>query len=107
MTSQRAVSPCRGQNRQDGILLDTNSNARNLYVIGGFKVELTNHLLDHLEMVEVQGDTAVMIFHHASFLQKQGYPLFPEGFVAETLQTLALLFPQNKGCEESKSWYHK
>ena len=32
---------------------------------------------------------------------------FPDGFVHETLQTLALLFPQNRWYRASKTWYYK
>ncbi|KAH6975755.1 hypothetical protein EDB80DRAFT_829857 [Ilyonectria destructans] len=70
-------------------------------------VELTNNLLDHLEVVDIEGETTVMIFHHASFLNNQEQQLFPYGFVNETLQTLALLFPQNKLYKPSKTWYHR
>ncbi|KAK4188813.1 hypothetical protein QBC35DRAFT_514492 [Podospora australis] len=94
-------------NRHHGIRLDTDFNARNLDAIGGLKVELTNNLFDHLEVVDIAGETTVMIFHHATFLKNQKTALFPDGFVHETLQTLALLFPQNKWYKESKAWYHK
>lgn len=93
--------------RHDGIQLDIDFNARNLDVIGGFKVELTNNLLDHLEVVDIEGETRVMIFHHISFLKNQEYPLFPDRFIYETLQTLSLLFPQNKWYKETKVWYRK
>jgi len=99
--------PVQRSNRHGGIQLDTNFNARNLDAIGGFRVELTNNLLDHLEVVDIEGRTTVMIFHHASFLKNQEYPFFPDGFVEETLQTLALLFPQNRWYKKTTSWYHK
>ncbi|KAH7117309.1 hypothetical protein EDB81DRAFT_915948 [Dactylonectria macrodidyma] len=102
-----SIFPVQRSNRHDGIRLDTDFNARNLDAIGGLKVELTNNLLDHLEVIDIEGETTVMIFHHASFLKNQEHPLFPDGFVDETLQTLALLFPQNKWYKASKAWYHK
>ncbi|KAH6984222.1 hypothetical protein BKA56DRAFT_580767 [Ilyonectria sp. MPI-CAGE-AT-0026] len=91
-----SIFPVQRSNRHDVIQLDRDFNARNLDVIGGLKVELTNNLLDHLEVVDIEGETTVMIFHHASFLDNQEQQLFPDGFIYETLQTLAPLFPQNK-----------
>jgi hypothetical protein len=102
-----AIFPEQRASWHNGIQLDRDFNARNLYAIGGFKVELTNNLLDHLEVVDVQGETTVMIFHHAAFLNNQGNSLFPEGFVDETLQTMALLFPQNKWYARTKLWYRR
>ncbi|KAH7176052.1 hypothetical protein EDB81DRAFT_771789 [Dactylonectria macrodidyma] len=94
-------------NPHDSVQLDRDFNARNLDVIGGLKVELTNNLLDHLKVIDIEGETTVMIFHHASFLQSQERDLFPDNFVYETLQTLALLFPQNQWYKKSTDWYHK
>ncbi|KAF5023618.1 hypothetical protein F66182_4320 [Fusarium sp. NRRL 66182] len=99
--------PVQRSNQHDGIQLDRDFNARNLDIIGGLKVEPTNNLLDHLQVVEIEGQTTVMIFHHACFLHNQENQIFPQGFVEETLQTLALLFPQNKWYRASKAWYHK
>ncbi|KAJ3545321.1 hypothetical protein NM208_g2561 [Fusarium decemcellulare] len=101
------IFPVQRSNRHDGIQLDRDFNARNLDVIGGLKVELTNNLLDHLQVIDIEGETTVMIFHHASFLNNQEQQLFPKDFVYETLQTLALLFPQNKWYKASRAWYHK
>lgn len=94
-------------NRHDGIQLDRDFNACNLDDIGGLKVELTNNLLDHLEVVDIEGKTTVMIFYYASFLNNQEQQLFPDGSIYETLQTLALLFPRNKWYKTSKVWYYK
>ncbi|KAK4443851.1 hypothetical protein QBC34DRAFT_488186 [Podospora aff. communis PSN243] len=91
--------PVQRSNRHDGIQLTTDFNARNLDLIGGFRVEPTNNLLDHLDVVDIAGQTIVMIFHHASFLKDQQHGNFPDGLVHETLQTMALLFPQGR--------YHK
>ncbi|KAK3352724.1 hypothetical protein B0T25DRAFT_455656 [Lasiosphaeria hispida] len=102
-----SIFPMQRPNRHSGIELDIDFNARNLDAIGGFKVELTNNLLDHLEMVDIEGETTIMIFHHASFLLNQEHRLFPPGFIQETIQTLALLFPQNKWYKDSKSWYYR
>jgi len=93
--------------RHESIRLDLDFNARNLYFIGGLKIELTNNLLDHLEVVYFEGETTVMIFHHVCFLQNQQHEYFPPGFIAETLQTLALLFPQGKWFKKTKAWYTK
>lgn len=94
-------------NRHDGIHLDRDFNARNLYAIGGLKVELTNNLLDHLEVVDIEGETTVMIFHHATFLRNQEHLYFPDGMIDETLQTIALLFPQNRWFRRTKLWHRK
>jgi hypothetical protein len=80
--------------------------------IGGIKVEFTNNLADHLHF---DGDSnSVLIFHHATWLDRQNrYGLFrdfvvgklrlipssgilPRELVDETLRTLALLFPQSR-----------
>lgn len=90
-----------------GHRMDQAFNARNLEVIGGLRVELTDNIIDHLDIVEFEGETTVMIFHHASFLKSQQHPLYPVGLLQETLQTLAFLFPQNEWYEKSKSWYRK
>lgn len=102
------IFPEQRLSRDDGIQLDENFNAHNLYTIGGFKVELTNNLLDHLAVTNFAGERTVMIFHHASFLKNQeSSSLFPEGFIDETLQTLALLFPQNDWHEDTNLWYRR
>ncbi|CAH0035323.1 unnamed protein product [Clonostachys rhizophaga] len=102
-----SIFPVQTSARNERIQLSDDFNARNLSVIAGLKVELTNNLLDHLEVVDFRGHTTVMIFHHASFLKNQEHPLFPAGFVEETIQTLALLFPQNSWYNESIKWYEK
>jgi hypothetical protein len=102
-----AIFPAQRSGGHSGIELSTDLNARNLDVIGGFKVELTDNLLDHLEVVDIEGETTIMIFHHASFLMSQKHALFPQGFVEETIQTLALLFPQNKWYKDCRAWYHR
>lgn len=41
-------------------------------------------------------DSRVSIYHHASFLEyHKNNPIFPSGFIEETLRTLSLLLPQN------------
>ncbi|TVY68231.1 hypothetical protein Focb16_v003141 [Fusarium oxysporum f. sp. cubense] len=102
-----SIFPIQKSNRHDGMQLDRDFNARNPDPIGGLKVKLTNNLLDHLKVIDIEGETTVMIFHHASFLQNQETDLFPEDFIYKTLQTLALLFPQNQWYKKSKDWYHK
>ncbi|KAK3338914.1 hypothetical protein B0H65DRAFT_432406 [Neurospora tetraspora] len=78
--------------------------AQNLALIAGFRVELTTNLADHLLFRD--SDKTVMIFHHATFLSHQlGNTIFPPDFVSETLDTLALLFPQNDAA--SRKWYRK
>ncbi|KAI1421307.1 hypothetical protein F5Y12DRAFT_718570 [Xylaria sp. FL1777] len=83
---------------------------RSIGTIGGPKVvEFTDKLANHLQLVD--DDTAVLLFHHASFLECQvrlghasiiqdcnnsdwSSTLYPDGLVDETLRTLALLFLQ-------------
>ncbi|KAK8085681.1 hypothetical protein PG997_006952 [Apiospora hydei] len=77
--------------RLDGVF-----NAPNLTRIGGIRILWTSNLANHLRLTE--DDTAVFIYHHASFLkmyQSVSGTLYPNGFVEETLRTLALLFPQS------------
>ncbi|KAF3052406.1 hypothetical protein E8E11_001707 [Didymella keratinophila] len=67
-------------------------------------VKPTDNLLDHLRVV---GRT-VCIFHHISFLrymEEIDSPLFPGGFVKETIDTLILLFPDNK--KKDRQWLHQ
>ncbi|KAK1829541.1 hypothetical protein QBC39DRAFT_356376 [Podospora conica] len=71
--------------------------ARHMEKIGGMRILWTNNLMDHLLLSE--DDRAVFLFHHADFLRFQSglaNPVFPDGLIQETLQTLALLLPQNK-----------
>ena len=98
-------------------------NARNIQRLAGIKIEWTSDLGQHLRMIH--DDERVAIFHNASFLRlhQQRYVtsnsnrfrfespknintrcsrIFPEGFIDETLRTLALLFPQSD--KEVKKW---
>ena len=75
------------------VKLDRLFTARNLDRIAGLQIVWTDNLTDHLRLMV--DDTRVAIFHHASFLEaNRESSAFPTGFVEETLQTLALLFPQ-------------
>ncbi|CEJ86332.1 hypothetical protein VHEMI04077 [[Torrubiella] hemipterigena] len=94
-------------NSRESTELSSNFNARNLDVIAGLRVELTSNLLDHLQVMDIEGVSTLMVFHHVSFLKNHGDSLFADGFVYETIQTLALLFPQNTWYRDSKAWYHK
>ncbi|KAH8665148.1 hypothetical protein BGZ60DRAFT_470787 [Tricladium varicosporioides] len=77
-------------------------NAVNLQRIAGIEIWWTDNLADHLRMSN--DDKAVAIFHHVSFLKYQrNNPIFPPGFIEETLRTLALLFPKYDPL--SKKWY--
>jgi len=87
----------------EGVKLDRLFTARNLGRIAGMKIEWTDNLADHLRVMDE--DTKVAIFHHASFLKNQHHGLFPQGFVEETLRTVALLFPQSES--SSRKWYLK
>ena len=49
------------------------------------------------------------LFHHASFLHycEIADDIFPANFFAETLRTLALVLPDEKGCDEVKEWFKR
>ncbi|KAK8108317.1 uncharacterized protein PG998_010330 [Apiospora kogelbergensis] len=88
-------SPTRSLDARDA-KLDSVFTAPNLTRIGGIRILWTSNLANHLRLTE--NDAAVFIYHHASFLkmcQSTGGTLYPDGFVEETLRTLALLFPQS------------
>lgn len=51
------------------VKLETMFTAPNMTRIAGIRIEWTDNLNDHLKMVG--DDTAVMVFHHASFLEMQ------------------------------------
>ncbi|OCK76446.1 hypothetical protein K432DRAFT_446028 [Lepidopterella palustris CBS 459.81] len=86
-----SVIPTLGHER---VKLDKTFNALNLGHIAGVEIAWTKNLADHLRMTD--DDTKVSIFYHASFLKCQSKSsLLPPGLVAETLRTLALLFPQS------------
>jgi len=75
------------------VKLDRPFTARNLERIAGLKIVWTDNLPDHLRLM--RDDTEVAIYHHASFLEHQKKsPIFPDGFIEETIQTFCLLFPQ-------------
>ncbi|KAL4967033.1 uncharacterized protein BDV14DRAFT_207787 [Aspergillus stella-maris] len=88
----------------DGLRLGRDFNISNMVRIGGFKVELTTNLADHLRLRDT--DRTVSVFHHASFLKGQRHStLFPAGLIDETFATLSLLFPhRDRACER---WYNK
>ncbi|KAI0148958.1 hypothetical protein BJ166DRAFT_536558 [Pestalotiopsis sp. NC0098] len=66
-------------------------NAWSIAAVAGIELVFTDNLADHLRLVD---DSTLCIFHHASFLELQQNSMFPDGFIDETLCTLALLFPQ-------------
>ncbi|KAI0437010.1 hypothetical protein F4803DRAFT_566412 [Xylaria telfairii] len=80
-------------------------DAWSISTIGGLKIEFTDNLADHLLLVDT--DTTVLIFHQASFLKCQVNTLYPDGLVGETLQTLALLFPQSEFSSSIRNSNHK
>ncbi|ETS76144.1 hypothetical protein PFICI_11531 [Pestalotiopsis fici W106-1] len=89
----------------EGLKLEASFNVVDLERFAGFDVQLTTNLADHLLVREdVQ---RVTIFHHATFLQHQREisTIFPPGFVEETLQTIALLFP--RGDKRVERWYRR
>ncbi|KAH6868437.1 hypothetical protein BKA58DRAFT_402807 [Alternaria rosae] len=67
----------------------------NIERVAGIKIIPTDNLLDHLLLVEE--DRKLCVFHHASFLKRMlatQSPLFPDGLIHETLNTLAILLPE-------------
>ena len=90
----------------EGVKLEKNFTALNLYRIAGLEIVWTDNLIDHLRMSD--DDTKVHIFHHAAFLECQRQSpksLLPDGVAAEALQTLKLLFPTADA--ETKKWFSK
>jgi hypothetical protein len=55
------------KNMSESVKLEKIFNARNLEHIAGIKVRWTSNLADHLRMRD--DDTAVELFHYASFLR--------------------------------------
>ncbi|KAF1847109.1 uncharacterized protein K460DRAFT_402475 [Cucurbitaria berberidis CBS 394.84] len=77
-----------------GVKLQRVFNALNLDRIAGVDILPTSNLLDHLRLTD--DDTKLYVFHHASVLKCQLHnTTFPDGLIAETIRTLALLFPQS------------
>ncbi|KAK5191219.1 hypothetical protein LTR92_008938 [Exophiala xenobiotica] len=74
------------------VKLEKAFNVHSFRLITGFEIDWTDNLADHLRLDE--DNRRLAIFHHASFLKCQQSGLFPKGLVEETIQTLALLFPQ-------------
>lgn len=98
-----SVPPVLGHER---VKLDKTFTGPNLSRIAGLEIVWTDNLIDHLRMSD--DDTRVHIFHHAAFLECQRRTqssLLPDGVAAETLQTLALLFPTADA--ETKKWFLK
>ena len=82
-------------------LLPRTFHARNLERLGSIQILWTHNLLDHLRLQDPAKEGApfrVSVFHHARFLRQHEHSgIFPEGFVRETLWTMALLFPGHVG----------
>ncbi|TFB04731.1 hypothetical protein CCMA1212_003162 [Trichoderma ghanense] len=80
----------------DQTRLSKDFTAWNLRCIAGVDIRWTANLADHLRFVDA--DQAVFIFHCASFLQVHknlNNNPFPESFIQETLDSIALLFPSH------------
>ncbi|KAM4060208.1 hypothetical protein HRG_002186 [Hirsutella rhossiliensis] len=89
--------------KPDNQKLERLFTAHNLSSIGGMRIKWTTNLVDHLMLTD--DDQTVFIFHCVGFLefhQSFADALFPDGFMEETLRTLALLFPQNNS--KSRRW---
>ncbi|KAK7920146.1 hypothetical protein PG985_008168 [Apiospora marii] len=79
----------------DLVRLPKSFHGWNIERIGGIDICFTDNLADHLLLVE--DGSKLLIFHYVSFLEYQqdmSSPIFPDGFVNETLRTIALLFPE-------------
>jgi hypothetical protein len=49
-------------------------------------------------------DTRIAIYYHASCLEHyKNNPLFPQGFIDETIRILSLLFPEYD--KKSRKWF--
>ncbi|KAK3369317.1 hypothetical protein B0T24DRAFT_707814, partial [Lasiosphaeria ovina] len=83
---QKALQP-------DNPRLGRQFTARNLARVGGMRIKWTRNVANHLLLSD--DDQTVFVFHHVRFLRYHQRPLFPDGFVDETLRTLTLLLPQN------------
>jgi hypothetical protein len=86
------------------VKLDRIFNARNLERIAGLQIIWSDNISDHLRLMV--DDTRIAIYHHASFLEHhKDNPIFPPGFIEETLRTLSLLLPQydKKSCRWFKA----
>ena len=81
-------------------------NGRILERIGNFKIVWTDDLQDHLLLDE--DDKPIRVYHHATVLaalsSKTIEGCFPEGFLIETLQTLALLLPSRVN-QDCRKWF--
>jgi len=84
------------------VKLDRIFNARNLERIAGLQIIWTDNISDHLRLMV--DDTRIAIYHHASSLEHhKDNPIFPPGFIEETLRTLSLLLPQYD--KQSCKWF--
>ncbi|CAO2652016.1 Nn.00g002990.m01.CDS01 [Neocucurbitaria sp. VM-36] len=76
---------------------------RNIDRISGIEIVPTDNLVDHLRLVDK--DKKLCVFHHVSFLRimkATKNPIFPVGFIDETMDTLTLLFPDTD--RKAKRW---
>jgi hypothetical protein len=123
--SQGSMQECIGsyfsphpKRTHESVKLESFFTARNLGRIAGIEVRWTDNLADHLRLVD--DDKGVRVFHHVSFLKIQTWlvhcisdggnasdlssasNIFPPGLIEETINTLALLFPQNDS--DTRKW---
>ncbi|CAJ2508037.1 Uu.00g092230.m01.CDS01 [Anthostomella pinea] len=95
--------------KDDLVRLPKSFDAWSLQAVGGIDIGFTDNLADHLLLIE--DDMKVLIYHHASFLKHQKNGVLPDGIAEETLNTLALLFPQSEFAspfrtkKRKRQWY--
>jgi hypothetical protein len=86
-------------NAQEDLMFEEDFTAYNLQRYAGVEIAWTDNLADHLRLS--RNRKRLYVFHHASFLQWQD-GILPSGLAAETLNTLALLFPSHD--IDTKQW---
>ncbi|KAF6812371.1 hypothetical protein CMUS01_13075 [Colletotrichum musicola] len=88
-----------------GVRLPRSFNAWSIQSIGGIEIHFTDNLIDHLKFIEDAESKKILVFHHVSFLECHKTSVFPDGFLDETLRTLAIIFPESEfgsyGCFKS------
>ncbi|KAK1830152.1 hypothetical protein QBC39DRAFT_412007 [Podospora conica] len=108
LTSLFPPSPPPRDDADPALAFDPTFNAFALHTDAGIAIVFTDNLAEHLRLVTVdaRGNKALMVFHHATVLGAAS-ALLPAGLAAETLRTLALLFPRAEFASASRLTRHK